>query len=284
MILNEMQVCTSRQSHSPASHFSPVVTREHSRYSGAVKGVPGTLQEGGAPFESTHWSVVLLAAQSQPPVAAQAALTNFCQAYWPPLYTFLRRRGHSPGDAQDLTQAFFAHLLEQKTLARASHEKGRLRTFLLGSLQHFLANAYDHAQAYKRGGGKQIVSMDDQLVEAEAATLAAVRGDETSGYDHQWAANLVRRAWTHLSSAMVSEGKRDLLETLEPFVVGGQASPPSQDEAAARLQMPISTFRNALRRLRQRYRECIRSEVVSTVSDASEVEEEMHHLLRVLLS
>lgn len=104
------------------------------------------------------------------------------------------------------------------------------------------------------------------------------------GYDHQWAANLIRRAWAQLYRTMAAEGKRELLEALKPFVVGGSVSPPGQDEAAARLRMPISTFRNSLRRLRQRYRGCIRSEVASTVTDTSKIEEEMHYLFRVLLS
>ncbi len=268
----------------PPAAFSLVVTRAPFRYPGAVKGVPGTLREGGAAFASTHWSVVLLAAQSQPPVTAQAALTNFCQAYWPPLYTFLRRRGHSPTDAQDLTQAFFVHLLEQNTLARASREKGRLRTFLLGSLQHFLANEHDRAQAFKRGGGKQIVSMNDQLVEAEAAMLATVPGDEAGRYDHHWAASLVQRAWEQLDAAMVAEGKKELIEALKPFVVGGAVAPPDQHDVAARLRMPISTFRNSLHRLRQRYRESVRSEVARTVTGPSEIDEEMHYLVRVLLA
>ena len=279
-----MYACPTLPPGLPASRFSLVVTRSPSRYAGAVKGVPGTLQEGGAGFESTHWSVVLLAAQSQPPAAAQAALTDFCRAYWPPLYTFLRRRGHSPTDAQDLTQAFFVHLLEQKTLSRANREKGRLRTFLLGSLQHFLANEHDRAQAFKRGGSKQIVSMDDQLIEAEAAMVSNLGGDETSGYDHHWAANLVNRAWDQLHAAMMAEGKTELIEALKPFVVGGAEAPPGQDEAASRLRMPVSTFRNALHRLRQRYRESVRSEVARTVTDASEIDDEMHYLVRVLLS
>ncbi len=249
-----------------------------------MKGVPGTLQEGGAAFDPTHWSAVLLTAQSQSPEAAHAALTSLCQTYWPPLYTFLRRRGRSPSDAQDLTQAFFAHLIERKTLAHADPEKGQLRTFLLGSLQHFLANEYDRAHALKRGGGHQIVSLDDQLMEAEAALGSVVRGDESSGYDRHWAANLVSRAWEELHRALVAEGKGELVEALKPFVVGGLAAHPSQEDVAAGLRMPIATFRNTLWRMRQRYRESVRAEVARTVSDASEIDEEMRYLLHVLLS
>ena len=242
------------------------------------------MQEGGAAFASTHWSVVLLTAQSQSPEAAQAAMARFCQSYWPPLYTFLRRRGRSPGDAQDLTQAFFAHLLEQNTLARASREKGRLRTFLLGSLQHFLSNERAHQQALKRGGGQQMVSLDDHLVEAEAAMLGPAPLDAAVGYDRQWAASLVSRAWDQLHRDMVAEGQEKLFGTLKPFVIGGSAAPPDQAQTASQMQMPISTFRNSLRRLRLRYRESLRAEIARTVSNVSEIEEEMQYLFRLLVS
>lgn len=134
-----------------------------------MRAVPGTLHDGGAAFEATHWTMVQLAADAASTTASQQALTAFCESYWPPLYAFLRRRGHNPTDAQDLTQAFFAHLLEQKTLSRASRDKGRLRTFLLGALQNFLANEHDRATALKRGGGKQIVSINEHFADAEGA-------------------------------------------------------------------------------------------------------------------
>ncbi len=247
-----------------------------------VKAIPGTLQEGGAPFHTTHWSVVLLAAQSQSLEDAQRALTDFCQAYWPPLYAFLRRRGSSPSDAQDLTQGFFAHLLEKDTLSRASREKGRLRTFLLGSLQHFLANEYDHKTRLKRGGGVQVVSMDEHLAEAEALMTASSSGEEDSVFDQNWAATLMSQAWEHLEQAFRAEGKADLFEELKPFVVGGMTVAPSQEQTAARLGVPISTLRTWLQRLRGRYREELRLEVSRTVSDPAEIDEEMRYLHRLL--
>src|SRR4029077_10377376 len=110
-----------------------------------MKPIPGTLQQGGAGFQTTHWTLVLHARETQSEISAQKALSNFCEAYWPPLYAFLRHRGHASPEAQDLVQGFFAHLLEQNTLSRADQEKGKLRTFLLGSLQNFLFNEYDRA-------------------------------------------------------------------------------------------------------------------------------------------
>src|SRR6266702_4955122 len=117
-----------------------------------MKPIPGTLQEGGAGFQTTHWTVVLRARQTQSEISAQKALSSFCEAYWPPLYTFLRLRGHASPEAQDLVQGFFAPLLEKNTLSRADKEKGRLRTFLLGSLQNFLCNEYDSVHALRCGG------------------------------------------------------------------------------------------------------------------------------------
>lgn len=249
-----------------------------------MRAVPGTLQEGGAAFHTTHWTVVLLASQRESPTAAQQALTRFCQDYWPPLYAFLRRRGHSSSDAQDLTQGFFASLLKQDTLSRANREKGRLRTFLLGSLQHFLADEHDRAQAFKRGGGKQIVSMEDHLAQAESALLTATRVEPAICYDQLWAATLVSRAWDQLSNSYATEGKAQLLEQLKPFVVGGSAKPPDQSEVATRLGIPVATVRTSLLRLRQRYREALRLEVARTVSETSEIDEELHYLFRLLMA
>src|SRR5439155_2584828 len=172
-----------------------------------MKPIPGTLQEGGAGFQTTHWTLVLRARQTQSEISAQQALSNFCEAYWPPLYAFLRHRGHASAEAQDLVQGFFAHLLEKNTLSRADKEKGRLRTFLLGSLQNFLCNEYDRGHRLKRGGGHQIVSMDEHLPEAEASMMDAAHLSDSRGYDLMWASNIVKRAWQHLQNAFEAEGK-----------------------------------------------------------------------------
>ncbi len=209
-------------------------------------------------------------------------MADFCQTYWAPIYAFLRHRGRSSGDAQDLTQAFFVHLLEYKTLTRADREKGRLRTFLLGSLQNFLANEYDRAQALKRGGGKQILSLDENFMEAEASIATAPDMDAASGFDLAWATNVVKRAWQHLEAAFAAEGKAQWLQEMRPFLAGGGATPPPQEEVAARLGVPVATFRTSLMRTRQRYREALRSEVAATVSDPAEVDEELQYLYRLL--
>jgi DNA-directed RNA polymerase specialized sigma24 family protein len=229
--------------------------------------------------------VVQLAADDQSAESAQHALADFCQAYWPPLYAFLRHRGRSSSDAQDLTQAFFVHLMEYKTLGRADREKGRLRTFLLGSLQNFLANEYDRAQTQKRGGGRQILSLDDEnFSEIEASILAAPEMDAVSRFDLTWAAKVVSRAWQQLVDAFTAEGKSEWLEEMRPFVAGGSAALPSQAEVAARLAIPIATFRTSLMRLRHRYREALHDEVAQTVSDPAEVDEELQYLYRILIA
>ena len=221
-------------------------------------------------------------ADSEP--SAHRALSGFCEAYWPPLYTFLRHRGHPSADAQDLVQSFFVHLLEQNTLSRADRQKGRLRTFLLGSLENFLYNEYDRTRALKRGGDRQILSIEQHLPEAEAAMLATVHLSDAACYDLAWASNIVSRAWKNLQDQFEAEGKAEWLEELRPFVAGGGMRTPSQEEAAARLGVPIATLRTWLSRLRQRFRESLRAEVGSTVSDPADIDGELRHLYEILLA
>ena len=221
-------------------------------------------------------------ADSEP--SAHRALSGFCESYWPPLYTFLRHRGHPSADAQDLVQSFFVHLLEQNTLSRADRQKGRLRTFLLGSLENFLYNEYDRTRALKRGGDRQILSIEQHLPEAEAAMLATVHLSDAACYDLAWASNIVSRAWKNLQDQFEAEGKAEWLEELKPFVAGGGMRTPSQEEAAARLGVPIATLRTWLSRLRQRFRESLRAEVGSTVSDPADIDGELRHLYEILLA
>jgi len=247
-----------------------------------MKPIPGTLQEGGAPFQATRWTLILSARQSDSTEIAEKALSNFCEAYWPPLYAFLRHRGHASPEAQDLVQGFFAHMLEQNTLSRADQKKGRLRTFLLGSLQNFLCNEYDRARALKRGGDRKIVSIEEHLPEVEASMMETAYVSDSRSYDLVWASHIVKRAWQHLETAFETEGKAEWLEVLRPFVAGGGRTPLSQEEAAAKLGVPIATLRTWLSRLRQRYREALRTEVANTVSDPAEVDQELHYLYQIL--
>jgi DNA-directed RNA polymerase specialized sigma24 family protein len=246
--------------------------------------VPGTLQEGGASFQTTHWTLILRAAQNESTESGQQALSVFCEAYWPPLYAFLRHRRYASTDAQDLLQAFFANLLTQNTLSRADQAKGRLRTFLLGSLQNFLINEHDRARALKRGGDYEILSFDQHLLEAEAAMSGTAHLNDVSCYDLTWASNVVRRSWQDLHEAFAAEGKAKLLQELKPFVAGGMTNPPNQEDVAARLGVPIATLRTWISRLRQQYRDSLRTEVARTVSDPVDVDEELRYLYRILMS
>lgn len=180
-------------------------------------------------------------------------------------------------------QSFFAHLLAQNALSRADRERGRLRTFLLGSLQNFLLNEHDRAQALKRGGGREILSFDEHLQEAEASMSATAHLDDMICYDLTWASSVVARAWQRLRDAFAAEEKLQWLEELKPFLSGGSAPLPSQEEVAARLAVPIATLRTWIARLRQRFREALRAEVASTVSDPAEVDEELQYLYRILM-
>ena len=247
-----------------------------------MKPIPGTLQEGGASFQTTHWTLVLSARQSDQRETAREALSDLCEAYWPPLYTFLRLRGHASPEAQDLVQGFFAHLLEKNTLSRADKEKGRLRTFLLGSLQNFLCNEYDRTHRLKRGGGHPVVSIDQHLPEAEASMMDIAHLSEFRGYDLAWASNIVKRAWQQLQDSFEAERKAESLEVLKPFVDGTKRTPPDQEQAAKKLGVPIATLRTWIWRLRQRYREALRREVASTVPDPTDVDQELHYLYQIL--
>ena len=213
---------------------------------------------------------------------ASQALDTFCEAYWPPLYAFLRRRGYSQPDAQDLVQGFFAYVLAKKTLSRADREKGRLRTFLLTSLQNFLMDERDRSQRMKRGGRHQIVSIDEHLLEAEASMMDTAHLSDSRCYDLVWASNIMKRAWQHLENAFEEEGKAEQFDVLRPFVSGGGGMPPNQEEAAEKLGVPIATLRTWLSRGRQRYREALRMEVASTVSDPADVDQELHYLCQIL--
>ncbi len=247
-----------------------------------MKAIRGTLGGGGSPFRTTHWTVVLHAAQGRSSEAGKTALASFCQDYWPPLYTFLRRRGYTPADSQDLVQGFFAHLLAENTLSRVQREKGRLRTFLLNSLEYFLANDIARNQALKRGGGQKIVSMDDPSVEARVARVSVGENEVAGSYDRLWASALVGQAWHQLEIALDAEGKAQWFQAIKPLLVGGGETPPSAKTIAAQLGMSVENLRTTLHRLRRRFREILRTEVARTVSTSKEIDEEMDYVYHLL--
>jgi len=246
-----------------------------------VKATPGTLQEGGARFAATHWSVVARCALTDVPEAA-SALAELCEMYWPPVYSFVRRSGYSPHDAQDLTQSFFAYFLRTKAYARTNRLQGKFRSFLLASLKHFLSDNWDRDRAIKRGGDCRFVSLDQET--AEAFYDAATAFDSTAErlFELRWAKTLTTGALNSLREELQMEGKLSLFDQLKEFLTGGSVLP-SYDKASARTRLPRATVKTHVHRLRQRYREIVRREIARTVSASHEIDEELHYLCNVLV-
>jgi RNA polymerase sigma factor (sigma-70 family) len=236
-------------------------------------------------FPSTHWSVVLAAARTQAePMVAEAALAELCQTYWAPLYGFVRSRGYSVHDAQDLTQSFFAYLIERKIYTRVERQKGRFRSFLLASLKNFLADAYDREHRLKRGGGHELLPLhEEQIKEAESLFQDQRKArTEEQIFDRSWAEALVTACLERLSANYKSEAKERLFGELRVFLAGSGEPLPSYSDLADRLDMTESTLRSHVTRLRARYREVLRGEVRRTVDTEAEVDDELRELLRVL--
>jgi len=236
-------------------------------------------------FPSTHWSVVVAAGRSQAdPEVAQAALAELCQTYWAPLYSFVRSRGYTVHDAQDLTQSFFAYLIEHKIYARVDRQKGRFRSFLLASLKNFLADASDRERTLKRGGGQDFLPLHEEQIKEAESLFQNHRSASTEDqiFDRSWAEALVTAGLERLSADYRSEAKEKLFNELRIFLVGCAGPPPAYAQLAVRLGITESTLRSHVTRLRARYREVLRAEVRRTVDTEAEVDEELHELLRVL--
>jgi len=231
-------------------------------------------------FNTTHWSVVRMAGQSQVRQAGEA-LENLCRTYWHPIYSYVRRQGHRPHDAQDLTQEFFARLLEKKLYKLASQERGRFRSFLLKSLQHFLVNEWVRGQAQKRGGGQNVLSLDEE--EAERIYLQAT-GDQLvpqNLYDKRWALALLEGAMERLGTDYAAAGKRELFDRLQPLLLA-EGSGSSYRELAPLLGLTEGAVKVALHRLRKRLGEVVRAEVARTVDTPQEVDAELRYLMSAL--
>lgn len=255
-----------------------------------MQSLPGTVYGQADPFTATQWSVIVAAGKTQTdPEIASAPLAQLCQTYWPPLYTYVRTRGYSVHDAQDLTQGFFAHLIEHKVHLRADRQLGKFRSFLLASLKNFLSHAREREQTLKRGGGRDFVAFDEGRAEAaeslfqtHVSTNAAAVADDVL-FEKTWAETLVETALDRLAAAYKAEGKQNLFENFQSFLGAGAEPLPSYSELASRLAVTESTVRSHVTRLRARYREMLRAEVRRTVDTESEVDEELRELLRVLI-
>jgi RNA polymerase sigma factor (sigma-70 family) len=231
-------------------------------------------------FNTTHWSAVEAAGQRAGP-QADAALQELCQVYWYPLYAYVRRNGHSSHDAQDLTQEFFSRLLAKNSLRFAARERGRFRSYLLKSFQHFLVNEWMRGQAEKRGGGQSFISLDNQEAEEIYLQEPASELPAESFYDKRWAVTLLERTVEELGAYYSAAKKRELFERLKPFLLV-EASAERYRELAALLGMSEGAVKGATHRLRQRFRDTLRAEVAQTVATESEVDEELRCLMAAL--
>ncbi len=236
---------------------------------------------GAAQFAHTHWSVVLSAANKQDPTRALESLEKLCRVYWHPLYFYARRQDESPHDAQDLTQEFFARLLQNDLLDSVDRSRGRFRSFLLAAFRHFLSNERDKARAQKRGGGQVPVPIDASDAETHYGLEPVEKMTAEKIFERRWAMTLLERTATRLREEYERDGKNQLFEHLkitltEPrgaiaYAVLGRA-----------LQMSEGAVKVAVHRLRLRYREILRSEVADTLADPADVEDEVRQIFRAL--
>ena len=244
----------------------------------------GPPAEGATSFHTTRWTIVMGAAQSQAP-GGQSALAQLCRLYWYPLYMFARRRGHSPDDAQDLTQGFFLHLLQQRALASVDRLKGKFRSFLLASFQNHLSDAADRARRLKRGGEKEFVQLDVEEAEERYRSEPVECLTAEKMFDARWALTLLAEALNRLRQESATEGKTSTFEALKVFLdpVNSRA-PPSYEEVANRLRVSTGAVKTLIHRLRKRYTALLREEVGRTVSDPAEIDEEIHALCEALIA
>jgi DNA-directed RNA polymerase specialized sigma24 family protein len=233
-----------------------------------------------AGFDKTHWSIVLPAA-GQDSAEAQQALESLCKTYWPPLYAFLRKQGRSPEDSKDLTQGFFVHLLARNRLQQVAPAKGKFRSFLLACLNNYVHNERDKERADKRGGGQALVAIDTSETETRFGVEPADNEDPAKAFERNWASTLIRHVLEGLKLQYSANGKSALFDALHPFLTG-DAERGGYAHPAARLRMSEGAVRVAATRLRNDFRELLRTEVARTVDSPAEIDEEIRHLFRAL--
>jgi RNA polymerase sigma factor (sigma-70 family) len=242
-------------------------------------GLTGVGQNGAAAFVTTQWSLVVSAQGDSP--AAREALENLCRTYWRPVYSFVRRQGIGREEAQDLTQGFFAHLLRRRALDTVRKEKGRLRSFLLTSLKHFLANERRDAMRIKRGSGQPSLSLEELCaIELADLALADTRSADQI-YERRWALTLMEQVVQRLQEEYRATGSIGLFDCLIQLLLS-EPEPLPQAEIATRLGMTENAVRQAFHRFRQRYQNLLRDEISHTVALASDIEDELRHFITVL--
>ena len=239
----------------------------------------GNAHHGPVAFTTTHWSVVLEAQGESP--AAKEALEKLCRTYWRPIFAFLRRQGIPPEEAEDITQGFFAELLERRSLSAVRKEKGRLRSFLLGGLKYFLANEERRAMAVKRGKGQRPIPLDELRAGERIETEPADPMTAEMIYERRWALTVLERVLTRLKDEYLAADNAALFDSLKELLPDEPGSP-SQAAIAARLGMSENAVRQAFYRFRQRYQTLLRDEIANTVATPGDIEDELRHLIAVL--
>jgi RNA polymerase sigma factor (sigma-70 family) len=244
---------------------------------------------GGAPggpdwpvaFTTTHWSLVLSAQDESP--AAYEALEKLCRIYWRPIYSFAQRQGLGPEEAKDITQGFFAQLLERRSFNAVRKEKGRLRSFLLGALKYFLVDEHRRETAIKRGKGQRLIPLEglsaDERIEVEPADPVTAE----MIYERRWASTLLERVLTLLKNEYGAASNAALFDSLKELLPD-EPGAPSQAEIAARMGMTENAVRQAFYRFRQRYQSLLREEIAHTVATPGDIEDELRHLIAVVES
>lgn len=230
-------------------------------------------------FPVTHWSVILSGAGTSSEQAGRA-VQHLCEAYWHPIYNYLRRSGRSPVDAQDLTQSFFARVIAKDYLSQVDPNRGRFRSFLLGALKHFLADEWDRQQAVKRGGRYDIISLDQEQEEGKYLLTPTEDLSPDRVFDRRWALAVLERALHGLEQELVAQGRGEIFAGLRDLIAGGREAGFAQ--AAARVGMTEGAAKMAVQRMRHRYRELLRAEVRRTVETERETDEELRYLLELL--
>jgi RNA polymerase sigma factor (sigma-70 family) len=236
-------------------------------------------QKGAAQFTTTHWSVVVEAQGESP--AAQEALEKLCCIYWRPIYSFVQRQGTASQEAEDVTQAFFADLLEHKSLTAVRKEKGRFRSYLLGALKYFLADERRRASAIKRGKGQRFVPLGELSADERTEKEPADPVTAEQIYERRWASTVLERALGLLKNEYVAAGNAVLFESLKQLLPDEPGSP-SQAEIAGQLGMTANAVRQAFHRFRQRYQLLLREEIAQTVATPGDIEDELRHLIAVV--
>jgi RNA polymerase sigma-70 factor (ECF subfamily) len=236
--------------------------------------------ENIARFVSTRWSIVNDARRKTSAVSRRA-LAELCEVYWYPLYAFIRRRGLSSEDAQDMTQAFFADLLEKETLQVADRQRGRFRSFLLTAASHFLSNQRRNARTRKRGGNRRLLALDFESGERRYTLEPFHELTAEKIYDRRWAMTLLDQVLDRLHRESVAAGKEEQFDTLKPYLGGSRQTVPYH-EVAGRLKMTEGAVKVAVHRLRRRCRDVLREEIAETVADPAEIDDELRSLFATL--